>query len=213
MDFFNNLDKIFSKEKDILYKEAPDDNENTQEEKQDESSEEKVEEKKPPENNNENTENNEEVDGNENTEETESNEEEIEDTNENTDENNDIDSGGDDSFGGDGGSEDLVDFSDGEKKENEKREKLVEKQFEKMYKKYNNIVDKIESIDTTRDKKEILNDILKKYKDNLEMLLEYHKNNSDTVSVKYQTLLEFRISFVYLNQQLKDFKTILEDEN
>ena len=109
---------------------------------------------------------------------------------------------------------DMEEPEDEEKKDtiNAKRERYLDKVFDNMYEKYNTLVEGLESIDTTKDKRVIMDNLGKRYNDLLNMLVEYHTNNDDPVSVQYQTMLEFRVLFIHLNNKLYTLKEILEDE-
>lgn len=130
-------------------------------------------------------------------------------------------SGGDPGGGGAAGDDDVGDFDDDfeitmdEDEQDDDLEKrrlrYLETCFEKMYDKYTLLIEKLADIDVTKNKRVVLDKLVDKYKETLEMLIEYHNNTKDPVTVRYQTLLEFRILFINLNNKLHTFKDIVKE--
>jgi RimJ/RimL family protein N-acetyltransferase len=103
---------------------------------------------------------------------------------------------------------------DEEKKDdiNSRRERYLEKVFNKMYDKYTVLVDNMTNLDVTKDKQVIIDSLIEEYQETLEMLMQYYSHTNDPVSVQYQTILEFRVLFMHINNKLHAFKEMVNDD-
>ena len=104
-------------------------------------------------------------------------------------------------------------FTEGEDEDTpvfRRKTKKLNKAFASLYDQYKDLIAKLKNIDATGDKATVINTYIDEYEENLQALVEYVNDNTDTWVIRFQTYVEFRATFATINKKLS---SIEEDVN